>query len=543
MTIYRSSKGNFEQHEEVEIFTKKYISNIGGKASITCGGQKYFNEPDKAPEAALVEDTPLFISGSWSEDYEGTVRVATDTTDQKGYRAELEDFVYFQLKVNKSIPVGTAIPFELYDKNILLGIDNLAFDDKITNEDNGKDIPVTGKGVVRDCRGADYNKITLKLYLNPAWNTQLEDDKGSFKDGCLDLYFNWTYLNQLYTVDKDTLILSVYYHRDLFISAAYPSKYKFPEIIDSKTNEFIIFLGNEGGDIAGTIDSKLEKFYVIRVRILSQYKFEGGTNIITKKMYEERYNLRTGESSNKNLFQVTESVEFKIKNSKTITNLESTIEKKIKRNFSDYFTIVDISKLGIRGAQEALNVLGYLDLFGDLQDAIAGRGLSTYDTIGLGTTAAEIALKVTAAQETKIGILTAEEIALIALPKWITPVTFGLAVFEETITKPFVSDIMQTIEGALVERMELAKKKGFNMVREVASERQMTGYYELIENISQQKHDEVFAGKIKTLKELNINNFEYHFYNPSKKTYSYLLRLVKKENTEEYDYKIETIFI
>lgn len=60
MTIYRSSKGNFEQHEEVEIFTKKYTSNVGGKASFTCDGQKYFGEPEKAPEKKEEDKTTLF---------------------------------------------------------------------------------------------------------------------------------------------------------------------------------------------------------------------------------------------------------------------------------------------------------------------------------------------------------------------------------------------------------------------------------------------------------------------------------------------------
>lgn len=60
MTIYRQSKGNYEQHEEVEIFTKKYTSNVGGKASFTCDGQIYFGEPDPFPELVfdqLIETT------------------------------------------------------------------------------------------------------------------------------------------------------------------------------------------------------------------------------------------------------------------------------------------------------------------------------------------------------------------------------------------------------------------------------------------------------------------------------------------------------
>ncbi|KUJ60504.1 hypothetical protein AR687_17175 [Flavobacteriaceae bacterium CRH] len=55
MTIYRSSKGNFEQHEEVEIFTDKYVSNVNGKASYTATGNKYFGAPGNAPVNTITD--------------------------------------------------------------------------------------------------------------------------------------------------------------------------------------------------------------------------------------------------------------------------------------------------------------------------------------------------------------------------------------------------------------------------------------------------------------------------------------------------------
>jgi hypothetical protein len=56
MTIYRSSKGNFEKHEEVEIFTKKYESNVGGKASLTATGNKNFGTPSNPPLVNTITD-------------------------------------------------------------------------------------------------------------------------------------------------------------------------------------------------------------------------------------------------------------------------------------------------------------------------------------------------------------------------------------------------------------------------------------------------------------------------------------------------------
>ncbi|ELY2018555.1 hypothetical protein SL053_002484 [Flavobacterium psychrophilum] len=231
---------------------------------------------------------------------------------------------------------------------------------------------------------------------------------------------------------------------------------------------------------------------------------------------------------------------MKADKTKTLTFVKNTKLTKVRKKLSDYYNVYDIGKYGIKGLQEAMNVFGYIDLFNDVNDAVSGKGLSTYDTNGVMIATAEEATEVAMAQETKLGLMTAEEIALMSLPEWVNPVAFGLAVFEETISKPFVAQVMQDIAETMYMRMELAKRGGLNKVREVASENQMTGYYELLESISQQKHDEVFAGKIKTIKELK--KFDQN-HKPGSKTYSYLIALIETDEDEEFDYNIDTIFI
>ncbi|WP_029273521.1 hypothetical protein [Flavobacterium sp. KJJ] len=69
MTIYRKSKGNYEQHEEVEIFTKKYTSNVGGKASMTASGQTYFGKPDAPPKREEKSTVVYETDGHYSTVY------------------------------------------------------------------------------------------------------------------------------------------------------------------------------------------------------------------------------------------------------------------------------------------------------------------------------------------------------------------------------------------------------------------------------------------------------------------------------------------
>ena len=232
------------------------------------------------------------------------------------------------------------------------------------NYNNDDDFGVEGKelfktGIVKDAGDEEYNRITLKLRLDPEWKAQLEEDKGPFKDGALDFFWKWEYLNTTYTSEK--IILKVYYKRDLFIKPAHPSKYHFPEVIDSKTGDFIVFLKNEAGDVVGSMNTKIEKFYAVRVTVTAKYNFVGGTNEVVKKLYEEKINLHTGKTTNTTLFEVKELVAFKAKKSGTITHLESSSASQVRKKFSDYYNVHDIGKYGLQGLQEAMNVFGYID--------------------------------------------------------------------------------------------------------------------------------------------------------------------------------------
>ena len=258
-----------------------------------------FGKPESPPKKIESQDKN-FPLGWWSSDPEGNVPVEYDRLYNTGYRAQLEDIVYFQLKVDKKVPVGIPIKFKLWDYDSILLDDNLDPDDDDFGRD-GKELYKTG--IVKDIGNVEFNRITIKLYLTPNWNTQLQDDKAPFLDSCLDFYWKWEYQNTIW--DSEKIILRVYYKRNLFIKEAYPLKYTFPEVIDSQTGDLILFLLNEGGGVTGMINSKIDQFYAIRVTVTGKYEFEGRTNKVTKKLYEEKINLHTGKTTNKKIELLT----------------------------------------------------------------------------------------------------------------------------------------------------------------------------------------------------------------------------------------------
>ncbi|KFF03484.1 hypothetical protein [Flavobacterium reichenbachii] len=519
-------------------FTTNGINKWTAKDGHFVGDYKEIELPEKP-----VDETRNFPSGWWSKDPEGKIRVDyLDSETKKGFRAELEDVVYFQLRVNKKVPLGTKIKFKLWDHDWSVFMDFFLQGVNLDDDDFGVDGKELFKtGTVKDT-GEEYNRITLKLPLTPEWKEQLENETGPFElDKYLDFFWIWTYDDTEW--NSKQIILNVYYTRNLYIKEANPGRYRFPEVIDSQTGDFIVFLKNEAGDIVGSIDSNVAEFYAVRTTVTAQYNFGGKTNVVIKKLYEEKINLHTGKATTNTISEVKEFVAFKAKKTAAITKLEDTSVTQVSKKFSDYYNVYDIGSYGIKVLQEAMNILGYIDLYNDVSDAVAGKSLSMYDTSGVMTATADVATKAAMAQETKLGLMTAEEIALMSLPEWVSPVTFGLAVFEETITKPFVAQVMQDIAETMFWKMEYAKRGGLKAVDSLISlDKNVAQYYELIYNIPQQKHNGIFAGKIKTYSDLNKDNTIYHSENQQAKTYTYLLALMEIE-PNVYDYNIDTIFI
>jgi hypothetical protein len=103
---------------------------------------------------------------------------------------------------------------------------------------------------------------------------------------------------------------------------------------------------------------------------------------------------------------------------------------------------------------------------------------------------------------------------------------------------------MQQIEEVMFWRMENAKRGGFEAVQSLLRiDKSVAEYFVLVKDISQQKHDEVFIGKIKTVSDLVKGNAMYRYENPQAKTYAYLIRESKTDEKDFSNYIIDTIFI
>ena len=113
--------------------TKEFANEI----EINSNGRIDYYAPEYTygdPEPRPVREEPeKAFSGWWSPDYEGMRNIPEQ--DANWPKAYLEETVYFQLNVSDSIPVGTSITFQLWDKNTpfkdLTIFDNPKFDGKM----------------------------------------------------------------------------------------------------------------------------------------------------------------------------------------------------------------------------------------------------------------------------------------------------------------------------------------------------------------------------------------------------------------------------
>jgi len=255
------------------IYAKEGIEfNSGG--SINYYAPEYtYGEPEDPP--VKEEPQPAF-SGWWSPDYEGMRNIPDQ--DSNWPKAHLEETVYFQLNVSDSIPVGTSITFQLWDKNTpfkgLTIFDNPKFDGKM----------VYKTAMVREVKG--QHRITIELYLDPKWHIEIKkDEKGSINSR-LEFYWTWKYHNTYWKSNNN--ILGIYRSKTtLFIKPATNDKrYGLPEIY-ANNGSLILYA------IDKLPDGTVKKFSVIKLRTITTFKFQADINKFKREIYTETINLDT----------------------------------------------------------------------------------------------------------------------------------------------------------------------------------------------------------------------------------------------------------
>lgn len=233
----------------------------------------------KALENKNIE---LFSNFYWSSDSQGNKKISGYGL-QKAI-AYLDETVYFNVKVDKSIQVGTKIKFKLYDYDTALFLGFLNPDDK---EFGGKEITIVGNVI----KIKNEHKIILKLFLNPQWEKELTEDQGTFRDGDLDLYWQWKFRNEDY--NSENCQLSVYASKTtLRLKPAYFKEgYNLPEIYSHK-GDIILYA------IDQSPKGKITKFVSIKIRNTIKYKYKKDLDKFIKEIYTEKINLNTNKLEN-----------------------------------------------------------------------------------------------------------------------------------------------------------------------------------------------------------------------------------------------------
>ncbi len=348
--------------ENDTVFSSVTKVSIDGKENGHQIGNYNYDEVKDAEE----KDFPY---GWWTYDYNGKKRVDYDKNDNTGFRSYLEKTVYFQLEVNDKVPLDTTIQFKLYDYDTALGLDNLNPDD---DEFEGKEVIKTAS--VREVDGK--KRITIELFLEPKWKNEIAEDRGSFRDGCLDLYWSWEYDNTSWVCSKE-IILRIYpSKRTLYLQPAY-SGYDFPEIRTSD-GDIVLFsagIGFENDDSKETkrilkevgdlikdraqdkILEKLGKYsddlrHTIAVRQLRKGKLVN--NIGGKEFSRRIYTQPVFDNEGKE-YIITKAANFGYRKGGNVITTKGISQ-------IDYFREAGILNTTLKASKELLKIFDFVDL-------------------------------------------------------------------------------------------------------------------------------------------------------------------------------------
>lgn len=503
-SITKTSKGPIT----VEVLKGHFISS-GANQNIWDGGENGNTHHEyKAPEKKEEKPKEIIFSGWWSPDYEGQRNLQKDN---RGLKSSLDKIVYFQLNVSKNIPVGTNITFQLWDQ------DTGAFIDWIVPDDDKLDgKKVYRNAIVREVDGK--HRITIELYLNPKWNSDLLKDKtGFFKDGCLDLYWTWKYNNSDWT--SNTNVLSVYpSETTLFIKPAYEG-YGFPEI-RSAEGELIVFsagivateepskeledimdmiLDDIQGNIISEVRNKMVEYsdklrYTIAVKQLKKGLL---VNNMGKVEFSRRVYTKPVFDNSGKVYEITRSANFGYRKEGKLITTKGLSQL-------DYFREVGVRNGILKNVEKVNYLLEFLDVF-------------------------------------KFGMDGETE----TLKTPFAPFDFLNAMVNPSIRKP----IEKIWDGMVVDSIEEAKDKGLSGVYHLAdsnwfNEKKYGDYqYTLVD---QEILSKLLNGEIKTFKQLDdlyTDRLIKNKYDKSLFIYTVLHYTVKETDPEQYTTYIDCVFI
>ncbi|QLC64942.1 hypothetical protein LPB248_01215 [Flavobacterium sp. LPB0248] len=487
--------------------TKEFANEI----EINSNGRIEYNAPEYTygePEARPITKEPQkAFSGWWSPDYEGISNIPEQ--DANWPKAYLEETVYFQLNVSESIPVGTSITFQLWDKDNPFN-DLTIFDD---GKFDGKSVFKTA--MVREVNG--QHRITIELYLNPKWQIDIKKDEKASINGCLEFYWTWKYHNT-YWKSKNN-ILDVYPSKTtLFIKPAYEG-YGFPEI-RSADGEIIVF---SAGIVATEEPSKELENVMDKIC----------ENIKNNAMFELREEMV--KYSDKLRFSIAIK---QLKKGHLVNNMgkleysRRIYTKPVFDNGGELYEITQAANFGYKKEGKLITTKGISQLDYFKQVGVRNAILKNAEKLNFFINSIDIV---------KFGMDGKME----TLTTMFVPLDFLNAVVYPSISKP----IEKVWDNIVVHDVEKAKDIGIRGIYELARSEMFNtdryGDYKCLE-IDQKILDKLLKGEIKTLKELTDLKEKHYIesnYDKSKFIFTLLHYTKEDENTHKYLTYVDTIFI
>lgn len=359
-----------------------------------------------------------------------------------------------------------------------------------------------------------------KAYDNPPeWIEQLEADKGTAKDGCLDFYWKWEYENTPWS--SNLTILKVYPSKTtLFIKPAYKD-YGFPEI-RTANGDIVVF--SKGIGIEKEPSKELERQLN---EIVDNIKGEAYGNVreaIVKNSDKLRHTIAVRQLKKGRLVNNMGKIEFS----------RRIYTKPIFDNSGESFEITRAANFGYRKEGKLVTTKGIsqLDYF---------KEVGTLNTIAK-------------ASKELLGIFDfAADLISVAMdekPEFITtgyaPLDFLVAMVSPSITEP----IKEIWDNVVYDLAEKAKDKGIAGINDFLETNggQEQRYNFDITRINQETLNKLLKGEFDTLGELRddlqklrttMNEYEY------RTQLIYTLFHYKKNPDDDDDdaILIDTIFI
>ena len=352
-----------------------------------------------AKSAKIANGKNISISGYWSKDKEGKIRITN---------ANLGEMVYFHL-ITQGIKDEIKIVLQLQDNDdgILINPPDRKFLQK--NKKNTLSEDVVNKTVY-----ISKDRAVTRLYLSELWADMIEDDNGA------EIELEWMAFSNSFEKKVKSEVLNVGFSKKyLFLKPAYEN-YSLPELL-SKDGDTIIFsisdfakeeVINQLVEPAGELAKKYR--YNLATRVLKSGK--KATNI--GQVYERKkaiytYNVFTNEGKEVTLKQASN---FGFKN-KYVNNGKLVTTKGISQ--IDYFANIGLKNNVLKAATEITQIW---DIF-DLAKVLFQDDLS----------------------ELPVGYLG-------------NPVSFAYALLNEAVIKPAAQGIIDDIKKGLEEDFEIIYK-------------------------------------------------------------------------------------